>query len=349
MPHGRSNAPAENRAANRLLSPGDDPGAGRVDVRAASLRILVVDDSAVDRCLLGRILQDEGHEVAVADDGQQALRLARRTCPQMILTDWMMPRLSGVELCAALRGSPELAHTYVIVMTAQEDNDKLVQAFAAGADDYLVKPVDRRILSARLQAAQRLIGLRERVEQDREEIRRYAAQLAALNRKLSHLALHDQLTGLGNRRCAMELLDREWDKVVRYGMPLACLLVDIDSFKQINDTHGHAVGDAVLRETAQVLKAAVRASDAVCRFGGEEFLVVCPEADARTVQLIGDRLRAAVAANRVAVPPDEGRVTVSVGAACRTPEVGSLAALLKLADEALYAAKNAGRDRVCVV
>ncbi len=319
-----------------------------LDIRAAGLRLLVVDDNPVDRRLIRAMLQDQPHQITVAESGQEALRLALQTSPQAILTDWMMPEFSGLDLCAALRRSPEIAHTYVIVMTAQAENERLVEAFEAGADDYLVKPVNRQILLARLLAAQRLVGLRERVEQDREAISRQASRLAVLNRRLQYLALHDELTGIGNRRQAMEHLQREWAQAERHGRPLVCMLLDIDHFKRVNDTYGHDVGDVVLRETARAMQGALRAGDVVCRFGGEEFIAICPGADVATAGFLGDRLRAAVEAHQIAAPGFDGNVTVSVGVSAWTSAVASITELLKHADEALYAAKFAGRNKVCV-
>lgn len=344
---------AQPTAAGTGPAPATEPtalaGEDATAVCAAGLRILVVDDNPVDRRLISSMLQNSRHTLTLAEDGQEALHLALQTSPQVILTDWMMPRLSGLELCAALRRSPELAHTYVIVMTAQAENEKLVEAFDAGADDYLVKPVNRQILGARLLAAQRLIGLRERVEHDREQIRRFAAEQAVLNRKLQHMALHDELTGIGNRRSAMDHLQREWSDAVRHGQQLICMLIDIDHFKQVNDTHGHDTGDLVLQETARTMQTCLRTGDVVCRFGGEEFIAICPNADLATAGQLGDRLRTAVEQNAIEVPGFSGHITVSIGVAGYTPQVASITEFLKLADEALYAAKAAGRNKVCVM
>jgi two-component system, cell cycle response regulator len=323
-----------------------------VEVLATGLRILVADDNPVDRRLISAMLQNDRaqHQITTAQNGHEALRTALATSPQVIITDWLMPQLTGLELCTLLRKSPETAHTYVIVMTTQLENEKLVEAFEAGADDYLAKPVNRKILGARMLAVQRLVGLREQVEHDREEIRRFAAEQAVLNRKLQQMALHDELTGIGNRRAAMQHLQREWADVERHGQPLVCMLIDIDHFKQVNDTYGHDAGDRVLRETAQVMSGALRASDIVCRFGGEEFIAICPATGLEIAGKLGDRLRAAIAANTIAVPGFTGSVTVSVGVAGYVPdEVSSITELLKYADEALYAAKEAGRNKVCVM
>jgi diguanylate cyclase (GGDEF)-like protein len=343
--------PIQKLVARARASLGAITGEAQVPggVVAERLRILVVDDSAVDRRVLEKMLKNQGHEVTAVESAEAALDIALQTNPQVIVTDWLMPGMTGLELCAALRRAEETARTYLIMMTAKEDGERLIEPFEAGADDYLVKPLNQSILLARLSAAQRLIGLQERVERDREEIRRVVAQLGIANRKLERAAMYDDLTGLPNRRYAMDHLEREWDRSERSGKPVVCMLADIDRFKQVNDTYGHDAGDVVLRETAAAMKNCLRTTDVVCRFGGEEFLAICPEAELETASLLGDRLRAAVEKNEIDLPEFRGHVTVSVGVAGKTADIGSIAELLKLSDEALYAAKHAGRNKVCVV
>ncbi len=355
--------PIQELVARAALKPGSHPAArpetadsvaeevvaSSVDLRADGLRILLVDGEAGQCGMLSEILGAEGHALTAAEDGQEALTLALQTGPQVIIADWTASRLSGPELCAALRSSPETAHTHLILLTEDTGNERLVEAFAAGADDYLAVPLNREVMAARLRAAQRLIGLRERVEKDAEEIRRFAARQAVLNRKLQHMALHDELTGIGNRRSAMDHLQREWSDFRRHGQLLACMIIDIDHFKRVNDTYGHDAGDLVLKETARALTECLRGGDVVCRFGGEEFLAICPGVDLETAGMLGDRLRAAVEANTMDVPGFKGHVTVSVGVAGASTAVASITELLKLADEGLYAAKEAGRNKVCVV
>ncbi|MFO7654005.1 MAG: HDOD domain-containing protein [Candidatus Krumholzibacteriia bacterium] len=342
--------PIQELVARARQNLGEITGEAQVeaDPCADRLRILVVDDSAVDRRILEKKLHEQGHSVTTASDGEEGLRASLRTSPQVIITDWMMPRMDGLELCASLRCSEATSRTYIIVMTAQEESERLVEAFEAGADDYVVKPVNHRILLARLRAAQRLIGLQERVERDREEIRRNAARLAVVNRKLDQAARQDQLTELPNRRAAMEQLELAWDNGDRHGDSLVCMMVDIDRFKKVNDTYGHHAGDVVLRATAQAMGRTMRSGDTVARFGGEEFIVICPRAEMATAVQLGDRIRRAVADNQIDSPEFRGGVTVSVGVSWRTPAVASVTELLKLADEALYAAKQAGRNKVCI-
>ncbi len=257
--------------------------------------------------------------------------------------------MNGLDLVQALRSSSEIGNAYVMMMTSNDQAEDLVTALDAGADDYIPKPINQSVLVARLRAAARVIRLQERNARDREAIRAQAADLAVANRKLQHMALNDTLTGLPNRRYAMDRLGKEWERASRQGKPFVCMILDIDHFKKVNDTYGHDAGDVVLQRTAQAMKECMRTSDDVCRFGGEEFLCICPDADLEVAQIMGDRLRQAVADNYVDTPGFQGSVTVSVGVAAYNPDIECLHDLLKLADEALYAAKDAGRNKVCIV
>jgi len=328
----------DHRSESTILDPQDHP-----------LRVLVVDDAPLDRKIVTTYLAREGHHVELAENGKEGLATALRWSPHIILSDWMMPEMDGLEMVRALRKSPEVGNVYVMMMTSNDQAKDLVTALDAGADDYIPKPMNQAVLVARLRAAARVIRLQERTARDREAIRSYAADLAVANRKLQHMALNDALTGLPNRRYAMERLHKEWDRALRYGKPLLCMILDIDHFKRVNDTYGHDAGDVVLQHTATAMKACLRAGDDVCRFGGEEFLCICPDADLEVAQVLGDRLRHAVEQNELDTPQFKGHVTVSIGVAAFSPDLDSVHDLLKLADEALYAAKEAGRNKVCIV
>lgn len=310
------------------------------------LRILIVDDDPAIRHLLTRILTEAGHAVETAANGKEALEMALGTPPQLILTDWLMPEVDGVSLCRTLRATRAGRGIYLLVLTHSDDGDRLVAAFEAGADDYLVKPFSPRLLAARLRAAQRVIQLQEEVERDHEEIRRYAAELALINRRLYQAALTDSLTELPNRRYAMDRMHQEWAAASRSGRPLSCMLIDIDGFKGVNDTYGHDAGDQVLRHVAGVLRRHARTQDIISRIGGEEFLVICPDTDPGAAYQCAERLRQAVVAlSSLVVEGKAVSVTVSIGVACRSPEMETHDALIKAADRALYSAKSTGRDR----
>jgi len=200
-------------------------------------------------------------------------------------------------------------------------------------------------LRTRLRAAQRLVHLQAAWEKDRTQLRQIAAELAVANRRLANAALTDLLTGLPNRRSAMDQLEQAWSAASRSGLALAVMVVDIDHFKQINDTYGHAAGDMVLREAAATLRASARREDCVCRIGGEEFLVICPNTDLNSAMKSAERLRANMAAKRMAIGQTEKTLTVSIGVARREPATIDIDALVSAADQALYAAKAAGRNQ----
>lgn len=312
------------------------------------LSILVVSGSPVDTLILKKKLGPLGHSLTFAEDGQQALELALNNSPQLILTGWMMPKLDGLELTSSLRRSKQTAGTYIMVMTTQDGSDQLVEAFDAGIDDYVIKPLNYKILKARLKAASRLIELQEQATRDQKEIRRTVSEMGILNRQLQTMALEDQLTGLPNRRCGLDYFDKEWARATRSDESLLCMILDIDHFKNVNDTYGHDAGDVVLQKTAAVMQNCMRDSDVVCRFGGEEFLVICPGADVEVAKILGDRLRKAIENNIIDSPEFKGNITISIGVSVRSEWHTSPKDLIKNADEALYAAKDAGRNLVCI-
>ena len=311
-----------------------------------SLRILLVDDDRSILLMMQHLLVQAGHTVTTARNGVEALRLVDEARPQLIITDWIMPEMDGIEFCKTLRQNPAWRNIYVFIVTAQESTDRLVEAFEAGANDYLTKPINFKVLGARLWAAQRVVQLQEELEFDRQQLRKFAAELAASNQRLQQMALTDVLTELPNRRYANEQLDRQWALAERSGRPLSCMMVDIDRFKQINDTYGHKVGDDVLKQVANVLRLTARKQDMVCRLGGEEFLVICPDSQPDQVFQYAERLRQNVAASNINSPagPDF-HLTVSIGLANKKPELLNVEMLLQVADKRLYAAKKAGRNR----
>jgi two-component system cell cycle response regulator len=312
------------------------------------LDILIASHSPVEMTILSRKLKSLGHRVSCAADGRQALEMALKTAPQMILSDWMLPQMDGLELCRTLRSSPETQGIYFIINTSNDTGEELVQGFDAGINDYLVKPLDHRILAARLRGASQVISLREQGLRDREAMRRQLGQINVLNRKLESLAMEDQLTGLPNRRAGLEFLEETWARGSRNGEPMVLMLMDIDHFKRVNDTWGHDAGDVVLQRTAAAMRTAVRDYDKVSRHGGEEFLAICPGADLQVAYALGDRIRKAVERNVIASDDFNGSVTISIGVTVRRPEHTSTRDMLHESDEALYAAKEAGRNMVCI-
>ncbi len=309
------------------------------------MRVLVVEDDRAMRLLLEKMLTSVGHHVAVASNGLEALKLLDTERPQLVVTDWMMPEMDGITLCRELRTRQEYRSVYIIVETAHESQEKLVEAFEAGADDYVLKPITPKMFYARLRAAQRVVQLQEELRFDSAQLLNYSNELAAANERLLNQALNDALTGLPNRRFAMERLEQEWALTRRGSRSLSCLMVDVDHFKLINDRYGHKVGDDALIVVANSLRHAARTQDVVCRYGGEEFLVICPDTGIEDAYRCAERLRQNVEAQEMKLV--DGillKMTVSVGVAAKSSSITSLEGLLIQSDKSLYAAKKAGRN-----
>ncbi len=311
------------------------------------LRILAVDDDPTSLKVLERSLRKSGHEVVTAVNGNDALRIALEMHPQAVIADWMMPEMDGLDLCKALRRSELGRSVFFLLLTGRGEEDRIVEAFDAGVDDYVTKPFNSKILMARLKGGQRVIELQERVEANRRVVMKQVAEMGLLTRKLRNAAHTDALTELPNRRYAMVRLDAEWAASrSSTERPLSVILIDIDNFKRVNDTYGHDVGDAVLKEVAMVLRANARHGEEAARMGGEEFFVVCANANESQARIAGERLRSAIERHVITSLGQGGGVTISVGVAERTPEMPNQDALIKASDQAVYAAKAAGRNRV---
>lgn len=275
--------------------------------------------------LLARTLARWGYEPLLAADGRDALeQLAARQPVALAILNYEMEGLRGDGLCRLLRSAASERYVYVILLMEKTQQDDLLEALEQGADDYLVKPYDAYELRCKLLVAKRILGLQER---------------------LLVQATHDSLTGLWNRKAAMDALSRELARASRERRPVGLLLADLDHFKQINDTYGHLAGDCVLQTVASRLKSALRAYDTVGRYGGEEFLIISPGCDEEALLRRAENLRAVVANEPVAAPEASIAVSLSLGAAVAIGEVAQ-DQLLKAADEALYSAKRAGRNRV---
>jgi len=298
------------------------------------MRVLVADDDEIYRSLLAATLGRWGYEVTPVAGGEEALeRLGMEGAPALAILDWMMPGLTGPEVCARLRAGAGPRYTYVLLLTARHKMEDVVKGLEAGADDYLTKPFDTAELRARLRAAERILALQEKLVKSRQE--------------LEELATHDPLTQLWNRRAILEMLCSEAARAKREGTSLAVVLVDVDHFKLVNDSHGHLCGDQVLCEVARRMEAALRPYDLLGRFGGEEFLVTLTTESPEGVNVVAERLRAAVAAQTFAACGAEFRISVSVGVATSAPGAEPRPeSLLHAADSALYRAKHEGRNRV---
>jgi two-component system, cell cycle response regulator len=298
------------------------------------LKALVADDNAGFRSVLERMLRKWGYDVVPASDGLEALAaLQSPDPPRLAILDWMMPGLDGVEVCRRVREKNQEPYIYILLLTAKDTADELVEGMEAGADDYLRKPVDSHELRVRVRAGRRILDLQEEVVQGREGLRQ--------------LATRDPLTSLWNRNAMYDILSRELKRAKRESGSIALLMADLDHFKQVNDTLGHAAGDAVLQEAARRITTCVRPYDAVCRYGGEEFLIVLPGCDLADATLRAEQIRAAMAASPFQIPEGNVNLTCCVGVAASSGPAGYDAALLTHeADDALYTAKHNGRNRV---
>lgn len=297
------------------------------------MRILIAEDEAVSRQLLAQTLRSWGHEVVVTEHGLQAWQTLQKGEIPLVITDWMMPRLSGLELGQKIREAHLHRYVYIILLTARGRKSDVVAGLAAGADDYVVKPFDRHELRVRINAGERVISLERRLHEAQRELER--------------LATTDGLTGLLNRRAAIQRLEEEFARARREGHPLSCIILDVDHFKAINDGHGHRAGDEVLREVARRMRSSCRPYEILARYGGEEFLAVLPGATLAQAVQVAERIRRSLSSR----PVEWEGVSLHVRASFGVAEVADSAeespeSLVIRADRALYRAKGEGRDRV---
>jgi diguanylate cyclase (GGDEF)-like protein len=305
------------------------------------VKIIVADDDPTSRLLAAAAVRSAGHECESVVDGEQAWQAFNVGAPDVMISDWLMPGISGVDLCRRVRASGADRYTYFVLVTSQRDRGQVLEGMRAGADDYLIKPLRPEILRERLIAAERVTSLHHLLGAQR-------AQLEALNSELTGLARRDPLTRLGNRRALQEDLEQLQSRVERYGHRYCLALLDIDHFKAYNDTYGHAAGDRVLRGVGDELMKQVRGGDSVYRYGGEEFLCIFPEQSLSTGQSAVERMRRAIEGLRVEHSGNPvGVVTVSAGLSILDAGLAKSAAdVLDEADRAMYRAKHLGRNRV---
>ncbi|MDI1279003.1 diguanylate cyclase [Methylobacter sp.] len=310
------------------------------------LNLLLVDDDLMMLARLSKQLAAAGNQVAVCRNGESALKYVIEHKPQLVITDWRMKPMDGLALCKALRASVFGKNIYLIMLTSTEDEDALVEAFDAGIDDYVTKPISLRVLLARLRAGQRIITLQNELEKESRDIQRYTAELAAANRRLKSMANTDVLTGLPNRRYALNRLEQEAATALRSNQPLSVLMLDLDYFKSVNDTLGHDVGDQVLIHAANLMRTTARTNDITCRLGGEEFLIIAPNTDGSTALLLAERIRNSIERNQPKGLALRYPVTVSIGVAGAMGAKPSWKELMKRADDALYLVKQGNRNGV---
>jgi len=310
------------------------------------MNILIADDEVAIRELVGEILGGEGHEITLAEDGEDALEKFKRSWHEIVFSDIRMPKMNGIELLAAIKGIS--ADTQFVIMTSHASIDNSIQALKMGAFDYILKPFEDLdvITDAANRAMANLSGIR-RQQALRDTLSRQNVELDTLNIKILDLAIRDGLTGLFNRRYAEKRLDKEFDQATRLARELSVLFIDLDHFKFFNDTHGHQAGDEILQILAEIMTQAVRQSDTLARWGGEEFIVICPETNQRDACMLAERIRKSVAGHPFpnAAQQPLGIVSLSIGVASRSNGTESSEKLLRFADDAMYCAKDSGRNR----
>jgi diguanylate cyclase (GGDEF)-like protein len=303
-------------------------------------RILIIDDSPEDREAYQRFLSKDGRETytfAEAETAEEGEELCRTLHPDCVLLDYKLPGADGLALLHSYDGSKSPPEFAVVMLTGQGDEQVAVEALKTGAQDYLVK--------SRLTPESLQLAVRQAIDKV-GQLRQQAARRAELERQV----ITDGLTGLMNRQHFLERLAQELERVSRYCSVLSLLMIDVDHFKNVNDTHGHLVGDHVLVQVGKVLRSCLRSSDLAARYGGEEFCILAANTDLEGAQTFAERIRQLVAQQQI--PGSEGKpfsVTCSIGVAESGTEATEALELLARADEALYLAKQRGRNRVCAV
>ncbi len=311
---------------------------------AVALRVLVVGDDPAMLNVLCELLNFAGHTVATARGMDEALAVAVKYRPQLLIADWDLPGKDGTELCRVLRASEMGQSIHMLIVTGSADEEGLVQAFEAGIDDYIVKPLHPRMLAARLRPVQRLQRLEQERERHATEVRSLAAELALNNRRLQQTAMTDLLTGLPNRRSALDRLEQAWAGSRSRGMPLSCIVVEVEELRPVNQSRGHEAGDALLRHVAAVLRESARRRDAVCRIGDQKFCIICTDAAPAAAGMVAGRLRKAISASPLQFDARNLLCNISYGVASMEASMQSSMELFSRADEAVETAKQEGHS-----
>lgn len=310
-----------------------DLEAKATETNAGFARVLIVEDDATIRIILEQWVREFGFDPVLAADGEEAWEFFRQDDPpHLLIVDWQMPRLDGVGLIRRIRcSSRESMYPFILMTTSRNDAEAVVEVLEAGADHFLAKPFEKLELRARLAVGARIVGLQERLMQKNNALRAQAAK--------------DPLTGLLNRAEFLDLFKKELSRAHRANQETGLLILDLDCFKNINDTHGHLIGDMVLQEIAQHLYRSVRSYDFVGRYGGEEFLIFLSNCGRAALWERAEQIRRTLAAQPIRVGDLTIPVTLSIGAAVARAGQRSSLEVLAAADSALYKAKRAGRNR----
>jgi diguanylate cyclase (GGDEF)-like protein len=303
--------------------------------KGAIVRVLIAEDDPISRRVLETMLVHWGYQTIAACDGREAWDVLQQPeSPRLAILDWMMPEMTGVDVCRLVRQGSKGGYSYLILLTAKGRQEDVIEGMTAGADDYITKPFDSGELRARLNAARRILDLQ--------------AELIAAREALREQATRDVLTGLWNRSAILDNFINEISRASREEKPVGVIMGDVDNFKRVNDEHGHRAGDSVLKEVAVRMKSMLRPYDMIGRYGGEEFLMVLPSCDLMSAGYVAERIRKRVAGKPIDLP-DRASLTVSMSfgvSAKLGAEQSEIERLIYLADEALYRAKGGGRNRI---
>jgi two-component system cell cycle response regulator len=312
----------------------------RYDTEPSSARILIVDDHEDNVELLRARLESWGYQTNSAKDGAEALATIEDTLPDLVLLDIMMPKIDGIEVARRVKSNPDLPFIPIIMQTALDSTENKVEGLEAGADDYITKPIDFPELKARLRSMLRIKRLQEEIEERERE-------LMEANERLRYMSQTDALTGLDNRRHIETRIEEMFEHAKRLAEPFACVMVDLDKFKSVNDQYGHQAGDAVLKQLAKILKQEVREIDHAGRYGGEEFILLLTGTVLDAAVTFAERVRKAIESHTFTFEDIAIKRTASFGvAAWPHPKITTCDGLVKAADESLYVAKETGRNRV---
>jgi len=300
------------------------------------MKVLIADDDIDSRHILEKLLKKWGYEVIISDNGIDALKILKsEDSAKIAILDWMMPGMDGIEVCRTIREMRAGSYVYIILLTAKTHKEDVMVGMDAGADDYIVKPFDSRELKVRLQAGKRIIQLQQ--------------ELVAAQETLREQATHDSLTGLFNRRAILDLMKNEIARAKREKAPMGVIMVDIDHFKNVNDTYGHIVGDQILKASAPRMSLALRQYDYIGRYGGEEFIIITTNCDLNEATKIAERLRTSISDTSFQTTSGKIDITISLGVFSNNLDKDTdIDSLIRTADDLLYKAKTAGRNRMII-
>ncbi len=300
------------------------------------MKILIAEDENTTRRRLEKFLEDMDYEVISCKDGLVAWEVIQsENAPNLLILDWMMPGMNGVEICRKVREQAREPYTYILLLTMKNKQEDIVCGMEAGADDYITKPFNQNELRVRLKAGRRIVELNKELLDARNVLRKKA--------------LYDELTGLYNRHYMVEILEKEYSRALRYQTDLSCLLIDIDYFKVVNDTFGHIFGDFILREFSACLKREARKHDFVFRYGGEEFMILLPNTGIEGARSVAEKIRSVCESKAYKDGANVTIATVSIGvASVKHHQPSESKELVAFADKALYRSKTEGRNRVSV-